>query len=290
MPILTETARAKVNLTLEVIGKRGDGYHELRSLVAFADVSDALTLDTAAAEAVYVTGPFGPSLAGENLIAVTLLKAREAEPFLSTGAITLEKRLPIAAGIGGGSADAAAALRLLRRANPGRAERIDWTRLAKSIGADVPVCYENRAAWMTGIGDKLTPSPDFPSLPAVLVNPMVPVPPDKTAQVFRRLEAPPVPIGEHGAVPPVRFKTRAEIFEFVASHRNDLLPAACTIVPAINDVMAALRGSKRIVSALLSGGGPTCIGLYLTGEAATSAASDLARAQPSWWVEPTTLS
>lgn len=289
MTILTEFARAKVNLTLEVLGRRPDGYHELASLVAFADVGDTLTLDTEAPAAVHVTGPFGPSLAGENLVAVTLLKALEADPFLMTGAITLDKRLPIAAGIGGGSSDAAAVLRLLRRANPRRASNVDWLAIAKSIGADVPVCYLEGAAWMTGIGDRLSPCADFPRLPAVLVNPRVAVPADKTAQVFRALQAPALLEGAM-STPPKTFGSRDEVFEFVANGGNDLLVPASRVVPAIADVMAAFSGTRDVVAALLSGGGPTCCGLYRTSAAAQSAAGELARARPSWWVVATELS
>ena len=187
--MITEVARAKVNLTLEVIGRRPDGYHELASLVAFADIGDKLTLDINRASDISISGPFAPTIAGENLIAVTLRRLLEAEPRLVLGHVHLDKQLPVAAGIGGGSADAAAVIRAVRRANPDLAASIDWTRIGAGLGADVPVCLESKTAWMTGVGEIVTPMRGWPALQAVLVNPMVPAPVDKTAQVFRRFGA-----------------------------------------------------------------------------------------------------
>jgi 4-diphosphocytidyl-2-C-methyl-D-erythritol kinase len=172
--LIQEHARAKVNLTLEVLGRRPDGYHELASLVAFADVGDVITLVPGGAaggplvggpphqaHGVTVSGPFAGALtnalAGPNLIATTLQRLREACPGLRLGTVHLEKRLPVAAGIGGGSADAAAVLRAVQRANPTLAAAVPWDDIAASLGADVPVCVAQRTTWMTGTGDLLSP-------------------------------------------------------------------------------------------------------------------------------------
>ena len=157
--VFTEFASAKVNLTLEVLGRRIDGplsgYHDIASLVAFArDAADEVILDTSKPVASSVSGPFGATISGRNLIDVTLAKLAHAAPDLQLGAIHLIKNLPVAAGIGGGSADAAAVLRAVRRANPDHANSVDWLALARSLGADVPVCFENSAAWMTGLKDR----------------------------------------------------------------------------------------------------------------------------------------
>jgi 4-diphosphocytidyl-2-C-methyl-D-erythritol kinase len=197
--MITELARAKVNLTLEVLGRRPDGYHELASLVAFAEIGDLITLDPDvplkigdAADAVTISGPFATSLVGENLIITTLQRLAAVAPGLQIGPIHLAKHLPVAAGIGGGSADAAAMLRAVRHATAGQpqATAVPWAAIAASLGADVPVCVASRACWMTGTGGALTALPGLPTLDVVLVNSLGPVPADKTAQVFRALNAP----------------------------------------------------------------------------------------------------
>lgn len=287
MTRLTEIARAKVNLTLGVRGRRPDGFHDLASLVAFADVGDVLSLDANGREGVTVLGPFAPTLSGENLVALALARARERAPELTTGHVTLDKRLPIAAGIGGGSADAGAVLRLLRRLNP--ASEANWRAIAGRLGADVPVCFENRAAFMTGTGDSLVHCNELPPLHTVLVNPLVPVPDDKTAQVFRRLSAPMLPAGRPDAKPPGPFATAAQLIGYMARHGNDLEPPARALVPAIADVLAALDQSAGCRMSRLSGGGPTCFGLYDTAHGAEAAALSISRAHPSWWVAATVL-
>ena len=299
MPRLNETARAKVNLTLVILGRRADGYHELASLVAFADAGDQVTLDTGDSRAdasgwkghglpdIVVEGPFGPSIAGVNLIAVAIERALAADPCLTTGRITLDKRLPIAAGIGGGSADAAAVLRLLKRANP--AANVDWPAVAARLGADVPVCLANRASFMTGTGERLEAVPELPRLDAVLANPRVPVPADKTYQVFRALAAAPLAAGAKPPPAPGAPMTRADLLAYLTTHGNDLLPAARRIVPAVDVVMEQLAGTGDCQLVRLSGGGPTCFGVYGSREAANAAADELARRNPGWWVTATSL-
>jgi 4-diphosphocytidyl-2-C-methyl-D-erythritol kinase len=280
--MIVELARAKVNLTLEILGRRQDGYHELASLVAFADLGDKLTLDPGAPVGVTVTGPFAPTIAGENLIAVTLRRLAEVEPRLTLGAVSLDKQLPVAAGIGGGSADAAAVLRAVRRANPGLAAGIDWAKLAASIGADVVVCLADRTSWMTGIGEVVTPLRGWPTLGAVLVNPLTPAPADKTAQVFRRLAAPAFEPGDKREPPP----SGVRAIDYLAAKGNALEPAAIAVMPITVALKSALLGLPGCRYAAVSGGGPTCFGIF---DDPAAAAASLAGEEPSWWVRAVTL-
>lgn len=292
MPVFREFAPAKINLTLDVLGKRPDGYHELKSLVAFADVGDVVTLDTSRPVAVTASGPFATSIAGCNLVDTTLQLIAEAAPGLQLGAVHLEKDLPIAAGIGGGSADAAAVIRAVQRANPERAGDIDWKHIALRIGADVPVCLVSHLAWMSGTGETVAPLKfaERVGLDAIIVNPLVPVPADKTAQVFRALGAGPLPAEfapfEASAAP----MSNAEFVSQVRYGRNALETAALTIVPVIADVLSALRVTPECWLARMSGGGPTCFALFRDQAAAEFAAARILREHPGWWVRATTLS
>jgi 4-diphosphocytidyl-2-C-methyl-D-erythritol kinase len=305
MPVFTELARAKVNLTLEVLGRRPDGYHELASLVAFADVGDVITLDTDAAVGVTVSGPFAQALVGENLIATTLRRLSEAHPALKLGAVHLDKRLPVAAGIGGGSADAAAVLRAVRRANPSAAGDVPWQRIAASLGADVPVCLAQTTAWMTGIGDQLQKVPGLPGLSAVLVNALGPVPSDKTARVFRALNAKPVgPRSDSDTTPAVPSfpatdrpdQARAALLDFMRERGNSLQPATLQVVPDVAIVLAALglleaqwTLNEGPLFAAMSGAGPTCFAVFATGASASAAADLITRKHPQWWVAATRI-
>ncbi len=287
--MLVERARAKVNLSLRILGRRGDGYHELESLVLFADEGDLLSLDVDGPRGLTVRGPFASTLAGANLVEVALARALEAHPSLKTGAVTLEKRLPVAAGIGGGSADAAATLRLVARANPTVAHTVDWHAIAAGLGADVPVCLADQPAWMTGIGEILVELAACPPVPAVLVNPRVPVPADKTRQVFQRLGAGPLSSMASRASTPGPFTTVEDVLSHVVSTGNDLEPPARSVVPEIGCVLDALIQTGGCRAARLSGGGPTCFGLYGTETEARDAAAELTEAAPEWWVIATTL-
>jgi 4-diphosphocytidyl-2-C-methyl-D-erythritol kinase len=288
-PVL-ELARPKVNLTLAVLGRRADGYHALDSLVAFAlDVADAVTLVPGVDRCVTTTGPFAGSIAGENLVAVTLDRIAEAAPGLTLGSVTLEKNLPAAAGIGGGSADAAAVIRAVQRANGGAAAGVDWHVIARRLGADVPVCLISRAQRMQGVGDILTPLPGLPELAAVLVNPQAPVPADKTAQVFRRLGAGPLDDAAAGTEMPGDLSDPARLLAHMRAVGNDLLAPALAVVPQIGAVLAALRGCAGCELAQLSGGGPTCLGVFPDMAAASRAERTIAAAEPAWWVRATRL-
>lgn len=291
MSAVRQLAAAKINLTLKVLGRRSDGYHELESLVAFADVGDVVTLDPDAPAGVSITGPFAHSIAGANLIEVTLARLAATVPGLRLGAVHLDKRLPVAAGIGGGSADAAAVIRLARMANPSRAGDVDWNALSLAIGADVPVCLASRAAWMRGVGERIEVlDPALPRLDAVIANPLLPVPADKTAQVFRGLAATPFAVDQAPTMAPVRLVTRHDVLELVQSMGNDLMAAARAVVPAVDDVLAALRSCDGVACTSLSGGGPTCFAIMDDRHQATQAAARLRHRYPTWWVVAATLS
>ncbi len=287
MTVYKEFAPAKINLTLKVLGKRPDGYHELESLVAFADAGDYVTLDVSKPVGVTMSGPFAASIAGENLLSVTLRRLSEAESRLRLGAVHLEKNLPVAAGIGGGSADAAAVIRAVQRANPEFLSKVDWLSVARSIGADVPVCLESRAAWMTGIGEQVSALSGLPPLNAVLVNPLVPMPPDKTARVFRGLGAAPLAPLEPRSQPPGPFANAAELRAFVKERGNGLQASACQVAPVIADILRALGVTKGCEWAAVSGGGPTCFGVFSSAQ--RDAADELQRARPGWWVRAVEL-
>jgi len=288
---ITERASAKVNLTLRVLGRRADGYHELESLVVFAKAcADEVTLTRGTSDTprVMTTGPYAGGIAGANLISVALERVARAAPQLRLGDLALEKNLPIAAGIGGGSADAAAVLRAVRAANPELAGGVDWSALALSLGADVPVCLDARPQLMRGVGDQLDAMPQLPELAAVLVNPRVPVPEDKTAQVFRALAAPRLTWPPR-RITPTHFATRDDLVLHMRAVGNDLLAPARRVVAQIDTVLSALTRDPACELAQLSGGGPTCFGIYADMKAAEQAALDLKARYPAWWVAATEL-
>ena len=293
MPQFNERAPAKINLTLRVLGKRDDGYHEIESLVAFASVGDAVTLDTDQRAGVDVTGPFGAVIEGDNIVARTLTQLSEADPRLRLGRIKLEKRLPVASGIGGGSADAAAVLRAVRQANPDFANLFDWGAMAASLGADVRVCMESKLSWMTGKGDHVRVLTDpLPALTAVIANPMAQVPRDKTAQVFHRLAAAPLSPGARRTALPDLGNALDSLDALIAHMRaagNDLTAAASAIMPDIAGVLSALSNQDGCRVARLSGAGPTCFGLFLSSALAEAAAGRLRSKHPHWWIEPISM-
>jgi len=277
-------APAKVNLALHVLGRRADGYHELESLVAFAGVADTLALVPGEPLGISVSGPTASDSGNPNdnlvLKAVRALQARR--PDLLTGHFLLTKRLPAAAGIGGGSSDAAAALRLLARLNGLRPDDPDMLAAACETGADVPVCLVPRARIMAGIGERVGPPLRLPPLPAVLVNPRVPAP---TAAVFKALGLPPG--STSGASPLPSFA--ADPFEGLAAARNDLEAPALSVAPVIADALRLLRTCQGCRLARMSGSGATVFGLFIDRAAAGDAARALRRERPDWWVRSTVL-
>ena len=272
MTAVEVAAPAKVNLTLHVTGRRGDGYHLIDSLVAFAPVHDRLVIGSGPSLELAVTGPESAMVpTGTQNLAV---KAAALVHGGTGSSLLLEKRLPVAAGVGGGSADAAAVLRGLAA----RDEALPAiARNALALGADVPMCLACRPCRVGGIGEEIT-FVDLPSLPAVLVNPRTPV---STARVFARLER---RDNGHmpGSLPPAR--DVPGVIEWLSEQRNDLEPAALEEAPVIADVLAVLRTSPGCGLARVSGSGATCFGLFDDERLARAADIRIAALHPEWWL------
>ena len=288
-----EKAPAKINLTLRVLGRRADGYHELESLVAFAGVGDALTFAPGGALTLAISGPTAQAV-GDNADNLVLKAARalaERIAGLTLGSFALSKRLPVAAGLGGGSADAAAALRLLARANGVALDDPRLMQAAQATGSDVPVCLDPKPRLMRGVGDVLSAQLDLPRLFAVLVNPGVAV---STRDVFAALNlaSPPASGGASSPTPLVSEGWGGEPTAFVAAlakDRNDLEAPAIELEPAIANVLAVLQALPDCRLARMSGSGATCFGLFPTNAAAAAAARTLRVGYPQWWVRATAL-
>ncbi|KMO19003.1 4-(cytidine 5'-diphospho)-2-C-methyl-D-erythritol kinase [Methylobacterium platani] len=293
MPALATRAPAKINLTLHVLGRRpGDGYHALESLVVFAgsNAGDLLTLEPGPALDLAVTGPTagpaGPT--GDNLVMRAARHLAAEVPGLAVGRFRLVKRLPVAAGIGGGSSDAAGALRLLGRLNGLAADQPALMAAARRTGADVPVCLDPRARMMRGAGEAVGPALALPAVPAVLINPGVPV---ETAPVFRALgltvgQAHPLAAQAH---PDLAGGGPEALIARIAPARNDLEAPALTVAPVIGDTLAALRDRPDCRLARMSGSGATVFGLFGHRASAVAAARAIAAAHPGWWVRATLL-
>lgn len=286
MAPLTEPARAKINLTLRVLGRRQNdsqkgGYHDLESLVAFADLADTLTLAPGGDTALDVAGPFANAsgAAADNLVMKAVAALAALVPGLKSGRFTLDKQIPVAAGLGGGSADAAAALRLLARVNDLALDDARLMTAALKVGADVPVCLSSHACVMTGIGERLSPPLALPKLHVVLVNPGVAVP---TRDVFSRLDIATCGSAALGAVP----TEPSALLEFLNAHGNDLTAAAIFCAPAIGEVLAALRALPGVALARMSGSGATCWAFFASAGAAAEGAARLAAGRPAWWIAP----
>jgi 4-diphosphocytidyl-2-C-methyl-D-erythritol kinase len=282
-----ERAPAKVNLTLRVIGRQPDGYHQLESLVVFASVGDTLTLAAGPRLLLTVRGPTAGSSGAltDNLVLKAANALAERVRGLKYGRFVLSKRLPVAAGLGGGSADAAAALRLLARRNHLAQDDGHLDEAARLTGADVPVCLDPRPRLMSGIGNLLSPPLELPRLPAVLVNPRVAVP---TKGVFEKLAAPRVvraaKVSED--YPPT---DRARLIEYLADRGNDLELPAIALQPVVAEVLEALRRLPACRLARMSGSGATCFALFDNAKAAAAAARALRERKPDWWVRSAML-
>lgn len=285
-PPLVAFAPAKINLTLRVIGRRPDGYHELESLVVFADVGDRLSLRAGEPLALRVSGATAGSAGplADNLVIKAARALAERIERLQLGQFRLDKRLPVAAGLGGGSADAAAALRLLAAANGLASNDARLIEAARATGADVPVCLGSTACAMRGVGDVLSDRIALPSLPAVLVNPRVAL---ATADVFRELRA--GPVGTVAARQTAIPSEASALLDFLQSEPNDLEPPALALQPVIGTVLEQLRGAAGHRLARMSGSGATCFALFASPRAARAAAATLRARQPGWWVRATIL-
>lgn len=287
MAAVSGLAPAKVNLFLHVGPLEADGYHPLASLVVFADVGDRLAVERAERLSLAVTGPFAHALEGEgdNLVlrAVRALGAAAgiSEPGLC---ITLDKQLPVAAGLGGGSSDAGAALKLARDALGLPLDDGALAEIAAGIGADGPMCLYARAAWAEGRGDVLTFETGLPPLPALLVNPGVP---SSTGAVYRAFDD-----GAPGAAdrpgPPSDWDL-ASVIDWLAVQRNDLQAPAVSLAPAIGEALAATADLPGARLTRMSGSGATVFALFDTTAAAGAACEALSARHPDWWVRPTVL-
>ena len=278
-----EQAPAKINLALHVTGQRGDGYHLLDSLVTFTERGDRLTAEPAETDDFTLSGPFAAALAGEadNLVtrARDLLRAAviEAGGQAAPVALHLEKNLPVSSGIGGGSADAAAALRALSRLWDASLPESQLSALALSLGADVPMCLAGKPALARGIGEELEPVASLPAFHLLLLNPLKPV---STPDVFRRLEK-----RDNAPLPPLPASSGlAEWADFLAEQRNDLEEPARRIVPEIGHMLTLLKLTGAPL-ARMSGSGATCFGLYESAEAARKAGETISAAQPGWYAQ-----
>jgi 4-diphosphocytidyl-2-C-methyl-D-erythritol kinase len=281
MTVLRDIAWAKLNLTLEVLGRRVDGFHELRSLVAFAGFGDTVELAPAQSLDLCLEGPFASALDDGNLIIDAAKAVRAQNPALTLGRFRLVKNLPVAAGLGGGSADAAAALRLIGRANPGGGLEETVTELAPQLGSDVAVCLDSAPALMTGRGEIVSPVQGFPSCGVLLANPGLPL---ATREVFAALDAAPF-VPASGTFEVLDFSGNFEkLIDYAQPCANDLEAVAVRLATEVETVLAALRGLEGARLVRLSGSGPTGFALFATAHEAHRAATVLAQSQPDWWV------
>lgn len=282
--MLSERAPAKVNLSLHVVGRRADGYHLLESLVVFASCHDTLHLAPGLPLAITVSGPragaVGPD--ADNLVIKAARNLAARVDGLTLGHFSLEKHLPAAAGLGGGSSDAAAALRLIARLNHLTLDDPRLIEAARATGADVPVCLDPRPAIMRGIGDRIERLDNLPPLAGILVNPGKPV---ETRAVFSALglaigrdHPGPAHPDVSGALSSTGLIARLKLA------RNDLEPPACRIEPAISEVIASLQATGALL-VRMSGSGASVFALFADNDTAISAARRLAAAQTTWWVQ-----
>lgn len=283
--VIEAFAPAKINLCLHVGEKRSDGFHDLESLVVFTDLGDRLTFAPSPALTFSVDGPFGAALASEgNNLVLRAARALAEHASVSTGAaISLTKVLPVASGIGGGSADAAAALRGLARLWGLNVSWPDLRLIAATIGSDVPVCVESKPSWMEGRGERITPAGVLPELPIVLVNPGIAV---ATADVFRALT---LRSGTSRLDHATRLSQPRELIAFLRATTNDLEAPARAIAPAIGEVLSELSRMPGAEIWRMSGSGATCFALFEDITAAELAATALAHSHPDWWVRATKI-
>lgn len=281
---LSLVAPGKINLALHVVGRRDDdGYHLLETLTVFTRFGDRVTIERADEDAFAATGPFAADVPAdeENLVVTARDRLRAAFPLAECPpvAITLEKNMPIASGLGGGSSDAAATLKALASTWELATTKSELAQLGPALGADVPMCVAAKPLLATGIGDKIDMMPDFPELSLVLVNPGVPVP---TAAVFRALKD-----YENAGLPPLPGRVSPDkLIEWLGQTRNDLERPARSIAPAIDDALheLALTGARV---ARMSGSGATCFGLFEDDRQAQGAARHILRERPGWFVVAT---
>ena len=277
-------APAKINLYLHVTGKRNDGYHLLDSLMAFAECGDVIEVEAANDLSLSISGPFGEGLptGPDNLVMQAAEKLRQLAGGTKGARIKLQKNLPVASGIGGGSADAAAVLKALCQLWNVFPTENDLMALALSLGADVPICLTGKASFVSGIGEIITPVPTFPRVPMVLVNPAVAV---ATPSIFKARQG---GFSDHSPFAEI-CKTANQLVEHIGLRSNDLMAPAIQIASIIEVVLEGLSGQDGILLSRMSGSGATCFGLFDNHQNAHQAARSLKSLYPGWWVERTEL-
>lgn len=280
--LVVEEARAKINLALHVVGRRPDGYHDLDMLVAFANVGDTVTMERGDEDLFEIDGPMALELSAnaDNLVLRALSGFRALTEWSQPMKIRLTKRLPIASGIGGGSADAAAALRGLCRLHGYPVDGPALAKVALSLGADVPMCLTGRPGHISGIGERIFPTAGSLSFGLLLVNPRVGV---STPAVFRALER-----RDNPSLPPLApVESGKDLATFLANKtRNDLEVPAKLLAPTIADALSAITELPGVRLARMSGSGATCFGIFDDLPTTRSAGDRLAAAHPDWWIEP----
>jgi len=277
---VTRRAPAKLNLYLHVLGQRSDGCHLLDSLVMFADVGDVIRVEKAPKLALEISGPFAADLAAtepENNLVMRAARALASQGgFQATATITLEKNLPVSAGIGGGSSDAAAALQALKALWRLDTSNADLAALGMEIGADVPACLAAQTLYMAGAGEQIDMAPSLPTLSLVLVGPGAPL---STAQVFNALGA---KWSEPGRLAPT--DTAEDFVQELASRHNGLQAPAMALQPIIGDALRALEAEQGCMLARMSGSGSVCFGIFQSAKDGEPAAARIAQQHPKWWV------
>lgn len=280
----SEAAPAKINLALHVTGKRADNYHLIETLAAFADFGDTVTLADGESPLV-IDGPFAGELAGApgsgNLAFRAATAVARAADRIDDVSLRLTKRIPVAAGLGGGSADAAATLRLLQRAWRPPISETRITEIAAQLGADVPMCLVSRPLVARGIGEAITLLAGMPALPLALVHPGVAV---STAAVFAARSG---AFGTPLPAPPGRFADPSDVAQWLKGTRNDLAESAGKLEPAVAQAVAALAADDTCLFARMSGSGATAFGIFPTFAAAKRATTRIGKAQPGWWTQAT---
>lgn len=275
-------APAKINLYLHVLGRRSDGYHNLDSLIVFADVSDEIEVSPSSRLGLKLLGPFAHDLEttdwGGNLVFLAARALAESSGMDMSVALTLRKNLPVAAGLGGGSSDAAATLKALCRMWGLVISDSELHAIAKGLGADVPACLDQSSVFVGGVGEDLSPAPELPEAWLVLVNPGVPL---MTAEVFRQFDPPGSDVARFDAAPRDVYAMATTL----AARSNDLEAVAIRLVPQIADVIDVLEKCEECLLARMSGSGATCFGLFADEAAARSAALGISERHSSWWVK-----
>jgi 4-diphosphocytidyl-2-C-methyl-D-erythritol kinase len=281
--VITEHASAKINLFLHVGEKRADGFHPLQSLAVFTAAGDELTIEENPALSLAIDGPFADGLQGEgdNLVLRAARVLKEEKNGSQGAKLTLTKNLPVASGIGGGSADAAAALRGLNALWNMDKDQAGLCDIAAGLGSDIPVCVASAPSFMEGRGEILRPIVSMPRIPLLLVNPGVAVP---TRDVFAALKA---RSGAEMALPQGRFSDTADLLRFLDTTRNDLEAPALMLAPVIGEVLAALPALPGALLARMSGSGATCFAIFADDDCSERAARMLKQTHPDWWIAPT---